>query len=326
MLKNYWHADLGLILFFMFLTLIKSGFSTTIQDLGRIGFRKFGLPLSGAADRRSFILSNWLVNNDKNASVLECCLKGDTYRFEETAIIGITGADMGAKLNNNICPMNKSIKVNKGDVLELGYAQSGVYTYVAIQGQIKVRTIFNSTSTYALSSLGGFKGRNLQAGDKLEWSLDTLKNPCREVPEYLLHRFNDRQIIRVLKGVEWDSIGEEAVQQFLGLDCTVRTDSNRMGLRLEGEALSLLNKPMMASSAVLPGTVQVLPNGQLIVLMRDGQTTGGYPRIAKVIDADLDRLAQMAFRNKISFRLVDIDDAYDLYLHQDKLLKSVILG
>jgi len=296
---------------------IKSGLLTTIQDKGRFGYRKLGIPQSGVLDNRAYRQANWLVNNALDAPVLECTLQGGIFRFERAGVIAITGADMAATLNGLPCEMNRSIGISRGEVLELGYARTGTRSYIGIQGVPDIERVMGSYSTYVLGGFGGFQGRALQAGDSFEWGRKKPNNPNRKLPEYVLpHFFNKKNIIRIMRGPEWEWLSLSA-QRLLGSTFyTIHTDSNRMGIRLVGEELSLTNDLSMTSSATLPGTVQLLPNGQPIVLMHDGQTTGGYPRIAKVIEADLGRLAQIPPKGSLCFRWVNEVEASALFLHK----------
>lgn len=304
------------------LKVLKNGIHTSIQDGGRIGFRNFGIPKSGAMDLHSFRLANSLVNNDKNTSCLECLLKGGIYEFTQTAVIAITGADMGASLNNKDCPMNKSLTIQEGDVLKLGYAKSGKCSYIAIQGKPDIPLIFGSTSTYTLSELGGLEGRILRTGDVLRWKNEKLKNPNRSIPEHLIHRFHKKQILRIMPGPEWEQFLPTDHKKLESSTYTIQADSDRMGIRLLGKKLQCTSNVPMPSSATLPGTVQIPANGQPIILMPDGQTTGGYPRIAKVIDADLSTLAQMPTGGVIRFRQVTVEEARELALHKEARLVS----
>lgn len=299
---------------------IKGGLLTSIQDGGRHGYRKLGIPQSGVLDSRAHWQVNWLVNNPADAPVLECTLQGGIFRFERAAVLAITGADMSATLNDIPCPMNQSIAVSADDILSLGYARKGTRTYIGIQGTPDIQQVMESYSTYIMGGFGGFKGRALQMGDTLEWGSDTPKNPNRILPEHLLpHFYIQKNIIRIIRGPEWERLSPTTVQLLENTFYIIHTDSNRMGIRLQGAALSLADNFLMPSSATLPGTVQLPPNGQPIVLMHDGQTTGGYPRIAKVIETDLERLAQIPPRGSLCFRLVDEKEARRLILYKKEV-------
>jgi len=296
---------------------IKGGLLTTIQDRGRSGYRKLGIPQSGALDRRAYRQANWLVANAPDAPVLECTLLGGKFRFEQPTTIAITGADMGATLNDLSCPMNQSIAIKAGDVLTLGYAKDGVRAYIGIQGVPDIAQVMGSYSTYTLGEFGGYKGRALQGGDSFKWENGHPQNPNRTLSEDVLpYFFMEKNIIRVMRGPEWEKLSLSAQRLFENTFYTIQNDSNRMGIRLSGESLQLNDNYLMSSSATLPGTVQLPPNGQPIVLMHDGQTTGGYPRIAKVIEADLGRIAQIPYNGSMCFRIVDEIEARQLFLYK----------
>jgi len=300
----------------------KGGLLTTIQDGGRHGYRKFGIPQSGVLDSRAHQQVNWLVDNAPDAPVLECTLQGGIFRFERAAVVAITGADMSATLNDAPCPMNRSIAISAGNVLALGYARTGGRTYVGIQGMPDIRQVMESYSTYSPGGFGGFKGRALQTGDSFEWGSEIPKNPNRILPEHILpHFYHQKNIIRIMHGPEWERLSPTAQQLLENTFYTIHTDSNRMGIRLQGAVLELADNFLMSSSATLPGTVQLPPNGQPIVLMHDGQTTGGYPRIAKVIAADLGRLAQIPPHGNLCFRMVDEVEARKLIGHKNRGLR-----
>ncbi len=299
--------------------IIKKGLFTTIQDSGRHGYRHLGIPQSGAMDSRAQHHANWLVANPSNAPVLECSFYGGIFRFEGHQIIALTGADMNPKLNDAPCEMYRSIEVKSGDVLAFGYAHTGTRTYIAIQGMPDVEQVMESYSTYVSGGFGGFEGRVLQTGDSLAWKNKTPENLNRVLPEHLRPHFSKtKNIIRIVCGPEWGQLSTTSQTLFGQTQYEIHADSNRMGIRLRGEALKLKDNFSMASSATLPGTIQLPTNGQPIVLMNDGQTTGGYPRIAKVIEVDLGRLAQIPPKGSLRFKLIDTEEARQLLLYENK--------
>ncbi len=299
--------------------IIKSGLLTTIQDNGRFGYRHLGIPQSGVMDSRAQYHANWLVGNPSDAPVLECSFYGGSFRSEQRQIIALTGANMNPKLNDISCKMYHSIEVQPGNMLTLAYASEGVRTYIAIQGLPDIESIIGSYSTYVTGGFGGFRGRALQAGDTLKWKNETPTDPDRVLPEHLRPHFSkQKNIIRIVCGPEWEYLSLTSQQAFRKTIYQVHTDSNRMGIRLIGTSLKLQEKFSMTSSATLPGTIQLPANGQPIVLMHDGQTTGGYPRIGKVIEADLGRLAQIPPKGNLNFRIVNEQEARQLFLHENK--------
>jgi len=311
--------------------IIKSGLLTTIQDNGRYGYRHLGIPQSGAMDSRAQYHANWLVGNLPDAPVLECSFYGGIFRFEAPQIIALTGADMNAQLNDTPCKMYRSIDVQPGDTLMFGYAHTGTRTYIAMQGLPDIEQVMGSYSTYVTGGFGGFQGRALQVGDTLLWENETPKNPNRVLPEHLRPHFSTKKnIIRIVCGPEWEKLSMDSQQAFEQTFYEIQTDSNRMGIRLTGKALELKEFFLMDSSATLPGTVQLPANGLPIVLMHDGQTTGGYPRIGKVIEADLGRLAQIPPKGSLNFRIVHRKSPFELRtlllncLYNSKALKKML--
>ena len=281
------------------LTVINPGVFTTIQDDGRFGFGKYGVPVSGAMDAESYKLVNQLVSNPDHYPVLECTLQGGTYRFNSDAVIAITGAEMNPELNEQSIKMNCTHSVSKGDELSLKFAQKGCRAYIAISGLLKAEKTMGSYSTYTLAGLGGYSGRALKRNDTLKWE----KASIGEVKTEAIKPVNLRDIhtVRILFGSEWEWLDNETKEHFLSHNFKVMNQSNRMGIRLEGASLKSPNRQMI-SSPVIPGIIQLPQNGNPIILMKDGQTIGGYPRIAKVVDHDLWKLAQLKPGDAISFR------------------------
>ncbi len=271
---------------------LDGGLFTTIQDFGRVGFRKYGVPVSGVMDTNSYELANWLVGNPNGAPVLEFTLKGGRYLFHDNTVIAITGALMNPKINGSEIAMNCSLEIKEGDELELGFAKRGCRAYLAIQGDPKISKVMDSYSTYTTGKFGGFEGHTLKKGDILNWKnlgrdFEQRKTPIEQIPY-----FSSKITVRVIKGVEWDWFDQSLKDQFLNSKYFIGSSSNRMGIRLDGVSLNVTKREMI-SSPVITGIIQLPPNGKPIILMQDGQTIGGYPRIAKVLDEDLWRLGQL---------------------------------
>ncbi len=286
------------------LTVLDGGVFTTIQDLGRTGFRKYGVPVSGVMDSKSFDLANWLVSNKKNTPVLELTMIGGMYRFDSSVNIAITGAQMNPKINGIEVEMNKSISIEAGDELELGFTKRGCRAYLAVQGKLNIDKIMNSYSTFTIGKFGGLEGRTLAKGDELNWENEDELLEVREAPKDQIPYFSSKISVRIMKGLEWDWVEESVQQQFLNSKFEISSKSNRMGIRLEGESLKVKDRQMV-SSPVIPGIIQLPSNGNPIILMQDGQTIGGYPRIAKVLNEELWRLGQLKPGDRIGFELID---------------------
>ncbi len=285
------------------LTVLDGGLFTTIQDKGRIGFRKYGVPASGVIDIRSYTLANKLVGNSNENPVLECTLKGGKFRFENRSLFSITGATMRVSLNGKEISINRSIIAESGDELELGFAKRGCRSYLAIRGNLILDQLMGSYSTYTIGRFGGFNGRTLKEGDIITWNSLDNEFKTQEAKKEEIPYFSSKLSVRIMIGPEWDWLDQAVKDAFLHAQFEVSSQSNRMGVKLSGETV---NAPVqqMISSPVIPGIVQLPPNGQPIILMADGQTIGGYPRIAKVLDEDLWRLGQVKAKDKVKFELV----------------------
>ena len=306
-------------------TVLKPGLSTTMQDLGRPGYRHLGVPLSGAADPLSLVLANAAVGNLARAAALECTRKGPSLRFERACAFVLSGADMAATLNKKPALLYARINARAGDVLTLGAAEIGSRTYIAFEGGLTGEIFLGSLSTYAPAALGGIDGRALAAHDTLYSAGLAAGNP-RDVPEALRPRLAHDAILRALPGPEAQDFPEADLERFFTSPWTVDRRADRMGLRLSGHHISAPHSGAMASSAVFPGTVQSPPDGAPFLLLADAQTVGGYPRIAQVIAADLHLAGQLRPGGKVWFRRVAEDDARDIAAKKSALLAGFLPG
>lgn len=319
----------------MSIKVIKPGIQTTVQDLGRFGHQKEGVIVSGAMDRFSLRAANLLVGNPEHEATLEATLAGPTLYFEEEQVIAITGADMAPAVNGVPIKMWRPALIRGGSTLELNHAKVGCRSYISVAGGLKLPKVMGSHSTYLRAGLGGFKGRVLKADDLLpclgfnpqtvplaaplqetaigqwfsqaNWSIDPQQHSLYE----------EEVIVRVLRGLEYELFSESSQSYFWNDKFQVSPNSDRMGYQLLGSPLVTSEPKELLSSAVTFGTVQVPPNGSPIILMADHQTTGGYPRIAQVISADLPKLAQVQPGKMIRFKETDLKEAHELYLQQE---------
>ncbi|MEK4228022.1 5-oxoprolinase subunit C family protein [Solibacillus sp. FSL H8-0538] len=309
----------------MTIEVLKPGLQTTVQDKGRYGLQQYGVIVSGAMDTISYQIGNLLLQQEDYAS-LEMTLLGPTLKFHCDTTIAITGGSMAPLLNGVPCPMWRAVMVKCGDVLKFSSAQKGVRSYLAVKGGIQVEHVLNSKSTYLKARIGGHHGRALKSGDRLpisEWST-TAPSTTIDVTNFKL--FENDVTIRVLKGTEYESFTEKSLSLFEEATYTISKDADRMGYRLESDAILHLQQPTnMLSEAVTIGTVQVPPSGQPIILMADRQTTGGYPKIAQVASVDLSKLAQLPPYAKIRFKLISLDEAQQLWIKQQKHLNLLAL-
>ena len=298
------------------------GLLTTVQDLGREGFGPIGVSPSGAADPISLRLGNRLVGNVESAAGLEMTLVGGTFHFPKKAILALTGSDFGATLDDSPIAVGTSFEVAPGQTLRLGPTRSGARCYLCVHGGIAVAHFLRSASTHVLSGLGGFDGRPLRKGDTLH--VETATNPFRErtIAPHILEQLSPRQVLRVTPGPQVDWFSESSLRSFYAATFRIGEQSNRTGLRLEGALVSPRDNRQMITEGVSLGAVQVPAGGSPIILFVDQQTTGGYPKIANVISADLHRVGQLRPRDEIRFERVTFETARSLFIEQERLLAS----
>jgi biotin-dependent carboxylase-like uncharacterized protein len=300
------------------------GLLTTVQDLGREGFGPLGVSPSGAADPISLRLGNRLVGNAESAAGLEMTLLGGTFLFPDGAVIALVGSDFGATLDGTAVNLWTSIEVRPGQTLRLGPARSdsGVRGYLCVEGGIAVKPFLGSASTHILSGLGGFEGRALRKGDVLHIGSASRAFRKRTLAPQVRDRFSPRQVLRVTPGPQSNWFSEDSLRSFYSGTYRVGEQSNRMGLRLEGAPVTQISGGEMITEGVSLGAVQVTHGGLPIILFVEQQTTGGYPKIANVISADLHHVGQLRPRDEIRFELVTLETARSLLMEQEKLLAS----
>ncbi|MCW3981429.1 MAG: biotin-dependent carboxyltransferase family protein [Candidatus Bathyarchaeota archaeon] len=282
---------------------ITPGLLTTVQDSGRFGFQQYGVPVSGAMDNFAFVASNLLVGNRPNDACLEITLLGPVLELLNQAQIAITGADLSPTLNHEKVAGWETFDVYNGDELRFGQPRSGCRAYLSVKGGIDVPVLLSSRSTYIRSLFGGYKGRQLKAGDVIEanqhpFSSETL---ARMMPHHLIPSYEAKPTIEVVLGPQSDFFTNKTREVFLSNTYTVTADSDRMGYRLDGPELVSDQSLDMISDAIPVGAIQVPTDGKPIIMMRDAQTTGGYPKIAVVTTPDTSRLGQIRPGNRIQF-------------------------
>jgi antagonist of KipI len=300
----------------------KAGLLTTVQDLGREGFGSIGVSASGAADPISLRLGNRLVGNVESTSALEMCLLGGTFVFEKGAIVALTGSDFGATLDGETTPLGASFKARAGQTLRLDYTRSGARCYLCVHGGIVVPHFLSSASTHVLSGLGGFEGRALRNGDVLQIRPATEPFRKRKIAPRVSELLSARKVLRVTPGPQEDWFSESSRRVFYSATYRIGEQSDRLGLRLEGPAISQARERAMITEGVSLGAIQVPHGGAPIILFVEQQTTGGYPKIANVIAADLHRLGQLRPRDEIRFELVTWEGARSFLIAQEKLITS----
>lgn len=299
------------------------GLLTSVQDLGRPGFGLEGISPSGAADPVALRVGNLLVENEPGAAGLELTLVGGSFVFLEGAVIALTGADLGATVDGRPLGMWTSHALLAGTKLVFGPTKNFARGYLAIAGGVQVDSFLGSASTHLLSGLGGFGGRALRKGDLLRIGKPEKAIRRRRMKQTALYALKPRKILRATEGPQADWFTVEAKQIFYRDPFRVTEESDRVGLRLEGTALVGGASREMITEGVSLGAVQVTPSGQPIILFVEQQTTGGYPKIANVIGADLHRVGQLRPRTEIRFERTSLAVARSLWVEQERLLNSV---
>jgi antagonist of KipI len=307
---------------------LSPGMFTTVQDLGREGFGPMGVSPSGAADPIALRLGNRLVGNTETAAALEMTLLGGSFAFPDGAVVALTGSDFGAILESALVGLWESVEVKPGQTLRLGPTRAGARNYLCVRGGIAVKPFLASASTHILSGLGGFEGRPLRKGDVLNIGAAEAPFSKKTLSPRLLKHLTARKVLRVTPGPQSDLFQQSAQSLFYGSTYRVSEESNRMGLRLEGPPLPAHSGGHMITEGVSLGAIQVPSGGQPIILFVEQQTTGGYPKIANVISADLPHIGQLRPRDGVRFEFVEWETARALLREQEGLLTSeeAILG
>lgn len=274
---------------------IKSGFFTTIQDQGRFGYRDKGVPLSGVMDSISASRANGLLENEPSAALLEITMTGPALEFDKSTFICLSGAEMSPKLNGIAIENDSVIKVENGDRLSFGKLEKGFRTYLAIKGGINAKKVLGSRSYYFPMT----RQKCISEGDEINFEPSDF---VPKISKMKIDGFLDTKTIEVEKGPEFDLLGDTQLKHLFSNDFTVSKENNRMAYQLN-EYLEAHSRRML-TSATLPGTVQLTPSGRIIILMKDGQTTGGYPRILQLTNKAICILAQKKFGDTIKFKWV----------------------
>lgn len=289
---------------------VRAGMFTTVQDLGRVGQRGRGVPLSGAADAFALRVANLLVGNPEDAAALEFTLVGPELRFGADTVIALAGGDFGV-------PRWRPLRVHAGETLRLGAAVTGCRGYLAFAGTLEIAPVLGSRSTYVRAGIGGLEGRALRDGDTL--AVRTVARAFAahwRIDERILPEYSNAPIVRILPGRDVSQFRAD----WMAGKFRVTSRSDRMGVRLQGDPIVREVGAELVSSPVAPGTIQVPPDGQPIVLLADAQTIGGYPQIGHVATVDLPLMAQLRPGDGVRFRLISIEEAHALLLVRERAL------
>lgn len=305
----------------------KAGLMTTVQDLGRAGFARYGVNRNGVMDAAAARLINILLCNHENAAVIEMHYPAPQIVFEQDGTFAIGGADFGALLNGKRVANWTPFSARRGDVLSFEKKILGNRAYLAAGGGFKTTRWLGSSSTNVIAGLGGNNGKKIAAGDTIEYGGRIAAVPTSAAVSFSLIPYYSRFVTaRVIAGGEYELLSSESRQMLIDRDFVVTPRSDRMGFRLAGDPIELAGRHEFISSAVSFGTIQVLPDGQLIVLMADHQTAGGYPRIAHIISRDLPVVAQLGPNDKLAFHLVTIAEAEALAAGFERELQMFRVG
>lgn len=308
------------------LKIINPGPLTTIQDEGRDGYMRYGMPTSGAVDKFAFKVANLLVGNNESAAVLETAFLGPEIQFKSDAIIAITGADMQPLLDNHPINMWQAIRVEKGSRLSFASLQDGLRAYIAIGGGIDLPAVMDSKSTYLKAKIGGLEGRKLKEGDVLKFfsnNLEAKQVVNQPLPEMLIPQYSEKNEVKVILGPQDDYFSQADIEKFLNSEYKFSNRSDRMGCMLEGPTLKHKKSPDIISDGIAMGAIQVPGHGKPIIMLSDRQTTGGYAKIANVTTTDLMKVAQAKPGDVISFKAVSVKEAQKDLRKQAKELKQI---
>ena len=292
------------------LTVVKAGFQSTLQDLGRPGHAHLGVSACGAADTLSLRLANRLLGNPEGAPAIEMTLVGATFTFDTPTTVTIGGSDFSPALDGRPVSLWSVVEVRLGQTLEFGATRDGARCVLCVGGGIAAAPVLGSVSTHLTSGLGGLAGRALRAGDMLPIGEPAPRPEARTAfPAPTASRFLRRRELRVVRGAQWERFTREARNALFAAEWAVGEDSSRMGLRLKGTPLAAEGQGTMLTEGVSLGALQVPADGQPIISFVEHQTTGGYPQIACVISADLHRVGQLRPRDEVRFVEVSLAEA-----------------
>jgi len=309
----------------MTIRVAKPGFFTTVQDLGRYGYAHLGISPAGAADPLSFRIANLLVGNDENVPALEMTLLGATLEFEESAIVALTGSSCECKAGVAQVPANTAFDLPAGTALKCASMTTGARCYLSVQGGFDTPLVMGSASTFVAAHFGGFKGRRLQSGDVLQVRQHGSFR-ARSLRPGALDSLRAPRPLRVTKGSQQDWFGPEAFEKLFSSAYIVSEQSDRRGLRLKGEAVRPREQSELLTDGIPLGAIQVPQDGQPIILFVDQQTTGGYPKIANVIAADIHRVGQLRPRDAVRLVEVSIAEAVQAIGEQKRWLREIFIS
>ncbi|MFQ5874272.1 MAG: biotin-dependent carboxyltransferase family protein, partial [Dehalococcoidia bacterium] len=304
---------------------IEPGLLTTVQDTGRRGYARYGVPTSGAMDTFALRVANILVGTPEGEACLEITVTGPRLRFLSDALVALTGADLAPRLDGEPMRMWEAVTVRSGSTLSFEGPREGSRTYLALAGGIDVPRVMGSKSTYLKAQLGGLEGRALKSGDRLGAPLPSPPHELegRRAPRDLTPTYGHQHLIRVITGPQDDAFTKKGLKTFLRSVYTITPQSDRMGYRLEGPKIQHKESPDIISDGIPLGGIQVAGDGMPIVLMADRGTSGGYTKIATVISVDVDVLAQSMPGDEVRFEAVGIEQAHEALRQQEQVISRL---
>jgi antagonist of KipI len=317
----------------MEMLVVRAGFLTSVQDLGRTGYRQFGVSLGGALDAFALRVANLLVGNEESVAGLEITLGGLQLRFADQRIVAWCGGEFDVRVGSTSVPAGHAALINAGEELKFNHPKTGCRCWLAISGGIDAPTVLGSRSTDLRASFGGFEGRAVRDGDELPLGNFRRSQTAAagrisswSAPEPWSQTASANPLLQVVRGPDWDRFGASTLQRFTSESFAVSPDSDRMGVRFDGPELQRSDDVDLISEAASPGTIQVPPSGRPILLLGDCQTIGGYPKIAHVITFDLPVAAQLRAGDHVRFSEVSLTDAHRLLLQREREFERFRIG
>ncbi len=313
------------------ITILKQGIADSIQDLGRFGYQQYGINPTGAMDVVAAKVANFLVGNVATEAVFELHFPASVFQFNVDVLIALSGANFSATINDEPIPINTPIIVSANSILKFAKLVSGARCYLAVNGGLAIKKWLGSYSTHLKANAGGHCGRLLQKGDVINIKSSLLlKAHLQEKSQVILQwhadvaeLYKDANHIQIIAGNEYPLLTEASAEVLIDSAFVITAKSDRMGYQLHGIPLQLKKTLSLISTAVTSGTVQLLPNGELIVLMADHQTIGGYPRVAQIAQVAMPKLAQLQAHQRITFSIISNNQAVDLLRLQQQYLLHI---
>jgi antagonist of KipI len=302
------------------------GPQSTVQDLGRAGHLREGIPPSGPVDVRAFVMANRLVGNPDEAAGLECTVMGPRFTVERVCAIAVTGADAPVTVNDTTAPQWATLVLKPGDTVRVGAAVNGVRVYVAFSGGIDVPRVLGSRATYLRGRLGGLEGRALRRGDTLRLAPHTGPRRPRRLAAGEIPALESEPVIRVVLGPQADRFTKDGLHTLVSSSYLMLPQSDRMGARLSGPRIAHTKGHDIISDGIALGSIQVPGDGQPIVLLVDRQSTGGYTKVATVGSFDSGRIGQVKPGQRVRFRAVEVAEAHRLRSEFEQALAQAAGG